>query len=128
MESYNLQFASRQVAALAGGTEGKEVVKYCKHCVLPDTRPNLILNTEGVCSACESHGTKRVIDWKAREEAFRHVVEHAKARSSGYDCLIPASGGKDSTWQVLKCLEYGLNPLAVTWKTPGRTGIGARNL
>jgi N-acetyl sugar amidotransferase len=38
------------------------------------------------------------------------------------------SGGKDSHWQVIKCLEYGLNPLCVTWKTPARTGIGVRNL
>jgi len=42
--------------------------------------------------------------------------------------VIPVSGGKDSTWQVVKCIEYGLNPLAVTWKTPARTEIGARNL
>jgi len=34
------------------------------------------------------------------------------------------SGGKDSTWQVVTCLQYGLHPLAVTWKTPARTDIG----
>lgn len=59
---------------------------------------------------------------------FKRVVHSAQSRSKGYDCLIPVSGGKDSTWQVIKCLEYGLNILAVTWKTPARTGIGARNL
>lgn len=103
-------------------------MRYCQRCILPDTRPNLLLNAAGVCNACESHGTKRVTDWRAREAAFRDVVAHVKDRSSGYDCVIPVSGGKDSTWQVVKCLEYGLNPLAVTWKTPGRTAIGTRNL
>lgn len=103
-------------------------MNYCRRCILPDTRPNLTLNADGVCNACVSHATKRNIDWTARERAFRQVVEHARARSHGYDCLIPVSGGKDSTWQVVTCLEYGLNPLAVTWKTPGRTAIGARNL
>ena len=103
-------------------------MRYCTRCILPDTRPNLALDAEGVCNACRSHGTKRVIDWASREQAFRDVVAHAKSRSRGYDCLIPVSGGKDSTWQVVKCLEYGLKPLAVTWKTPGRTEIGARNL
>jgi N-acetyl sugar amidotransferase len=103
-------------------------MKYCKNCVLPDTRPNLTLNATGVCSACESHGTKRSIDWQGREAAFRDVVARAKARSSGYDCLIPVSGGKDSTWQVVTCLEYGLNPVTVTWRPPGRTDIGTRNL
>jgi N-acetyl sugar amidotransferase len=103
-------------------------LKYCRRCILPDTRPYLVFNEAGICNACESHGTKRTIDWPARERGFREVVAHARARSTGYDCLIPVSGGKDSTWQVVKCLEYGLNPLAVTWKTPGRTRVGERNL
>ncbi len=103
-------------------------MKWCRSCVLPDTRPNLVIGADGICNACKSHGGKPAIDWKDREAAFRKVVGHAKARSEGYDCLIPVSGGKDSTWQVVKCLEYGLTPLAVTWKTPARTPIGQRNL
>ena len=55
------------------------------------------------------------------------MVGKAKAQSRGYDCLIPVSGGKDSTWQVIKCLEYALNPLCVTWKTPARTQLGQQN-
>jgi N-acetyl sugar amidotransferase len=103
-------------------------LNYCKTCILPNTRPNLVLDEEGVCNACRSHNSKVEIDWPQREQDFRNVVDHAKSGSSGYDCIIPVSGGKDSTWQVVKCLEYGLNPLAVTWKTPARTEIGAKNL
>ncbi|MCR6737154.1 MAG: N-acetyl sugar amidotransferase [Afipia sp.] len=103
-------------------------MRYCATCILPDTRPNLVIGPNGKCNACESHVTKRNIDWSERRAAFESVVSHAKSRSKGYDCLIPVSGGKDSTWQVVKCLEAGLNPLAVTWKTPGRTAIGQRNL
>ena len=103
-------------------------MKYCSVCVTPDTRPNIVLDANGVCNACAAHDTKKDIDWEAREGAFGDVVQHAKSRSRGYDCLIPVSGGKDSTWQVVTCLEYGLNPLAVTWKSPARTEIGARNL
>lgn len=103
-------------------------MKYCRNCIIPETRPNIAFDETGLCNACQSHGTKPSIDWERRESAFRQVAEHAKNRSQGYDCLIPVSGGKDSTWQVIKCLEYGLRPLAVTWKTPGRTPIGQRNL
>lgn len=103
-------------------------MKYCRHCVLPDTRPNLHLDETGLCNACRFHSLKKEMDWAQRESAFRQVCESAKARHKGYDCLIPVSGGKDSTWQVVKCLEYGLNPLAVTWKTPGRTELGIKNL
>jgi len=103
-------------------------VKWCRSCVLPDTRPNLVIGPDGICNACRSHGARKDIDWASREIAFRQVVERARERAAGYDCLIPVSGGKDSTWQVIKCLEYGLTPLGVTWKTPARTPIGQRNL
>lgn len=103
-------------------------MKYCRKCIIPDSRPNIVLDADGICNACVAHATKKEIDWAQREQSFRDVVAHAKSRSRGYDCLIPVSGGKDSTWQVVKCLEYGLNPLAVTWKTPARTEVGARNL
>ncbi len=103
-------------------------MRWCTRCVLPDTRPNLVLDGDGVCNACRSHGSKPQIDWAGRRAKLREVAEHAKVRSQDWDCLVPVSGGKDSTWQVVECLELGLKPLAVTWKTPGRTPIGQRNL
>jgi N-acetyl sugar amidotransferase len=103
-------------------------MRYCVACVLPDTRPNLTLDGEGICDACRNHARRPGIDWDERERAFGALVDNVKAAASGYDCVVPVSGGKDSTWQVVKCLEYGLKPLAVTWKTPARTAIGQRNL
>ncbi|MBM09243.1 MAG: N-acetyl sugar amidotransferase [Magnetovibrio sp.] len=103
-------------------------MKYCTKCVLPTTRPGLTFDEAGVCSACRSAEVRVSIDWPARELAFRHVVDNAKRKSTGYDCVIPVSGGKDSTWQVAKCKDYGLNPLCVTWRTPGRTPLGQKNL
>lgn len=103
-------------------------MKYCKTCIIPDTRPNIELDEHGICNACRSHQSRPQIDWDERESQFRDVVKLAKEKSAGYDCLVPVSGGKDSTWQIIKCLEHGLNPLAVTWRTPGRTEIGQHNL
>jgi N-acetyl sugar amidotransferase len=103
-------------------------LNWCAECVLPDTRPNLRIEADGRCNACHANATKRDIDWTQRERAFQAVVQHAKQNAEGYDCVIPVSGGKDSTWQTIKCLEYGLRPLAVTWRPPGRTEIGRQNL
>ena len=103
-------------------------MRYCTRCVTPSTRPNITFDGAGVCNACASHALKPTIDWEARRRTFNDVVAHARSRSKGYDCVIPVSGGKDSTWQVVTCLQAGLNPLAVTWKSPARTEIGARNL
>lgn len=105
-------------------------MQWCQRCILPDTRPNLRLDRDGVCNACRALEVKRAIDWRARAEQLDDVVRATKARArvDGYDCVIPVSGGKDSTWQTVKCLELGLKPLAVTWKTPARTEIGRHNL
>lgn len=103
-------------------------VRWCRQCVLPDTRPNLEFGDDGVCYACRRHGQRPHIDWDAHRRAFIDLIDDVKRVGARYDCVIPVSGGKDSTWQVVKCLELGLHPLAVTWKTPARTAIGAANL
>ncbi|MGE0879158.1 MAG: N-acetyl sugar amidotransferase [Acidimicrobiia bacterium] len=103
-------------------------MRWCTRCVLPDTRPNLEFDDDGVCSACRGHGRRPSIDWNARYAQFVNLVAEAKERNARYDCIIPVSGGKDSTWQVITSLEHGLRPLAVTWKTPARTEVGAGNL
>jgi N-acetyl sugar amidotransferase len=102
-------------------------MKYCSRCITAYNRPNIRFDAEGRCN-CALPADKDAIDWGGRARDFAEVVAHAKARSRGYDCLIPVSGGKDSTWQVVTCLEHGLKPLAVTWRPPGRTAIGQRNL
>lgn len=104
-------------------------MRYCSQCVLPDTRPNLFIMEDGICNACHSWFVKKDdIDWKQREKQFDELVKLVKARSTRWDCVIPVSGGKDSTWQVVKALEYGLKPLCVTWRTPVRNIIGQKNL
>lgn len=104
-------------------------MRYCKKCVTPDTRPGIQIGPDGICSACAGHGEKeRLIDWDKRKAVFEAIVSEVKRREKGYDCIVPVSGGKDSTFQVIKCLDYDLRVLAVTWKTPARTQIGQQNL
>lgn len=103
-------------------------MQYCVQCVLPDTRPNLEFDEEGVCVACRRHDHRVEINWESRANTFVSLVDSVKRLGRDYDCVVPVSGGKDSTWQTSVCLEYGLKPLAVTWRSPGRTAIGQRNL
>lgn len=96
-------------------------------------KPTIIFDEQGVCSGCRVQESKEAIDWGEREKAFREIVEEYKAmaRESGnpYDCIIPISGGKDSTYQVyLATRVYGLNPLLVTYNHVFNTKLGLRNL
>jgi len=86
------------------------------------------LDTTGVCNGCRNVEVKNRIDWNARAADFSALVAEAKARKARYDCVIPVSGGKDSHWQVITCLEHGLHPLCVTYAYPGSTALGQANL
>ena len=106
-------------------------MRYCRRCILPDTRPGIVLDQEGVCGGCRGHDRKvSGIDWVAREKRLLELAAEAKTRARGsYDCIVPVSGGKDSWNQVAVAKgDLGLAVLAVTWKTPGRTDLGQRNL
>ena len=72
------------------------MIKWCKKCVLPNTRPNLKFDENGICSACTNFVKKENINWKKRENIFKKIIKEAKTKSKGYDCLIPVSGGKAS--------------------------------
>ena len=66
---------------------------------------------------------------KKREKEFVEVVKNIKKRSHGnYDCIVPVSGGKDSTWQVIKMLEFDLKILCVNSRTCDFSEIGKKNL
>lgn len=103
-------------------------MKFCNNCVLPDTRPEIEINEDGICSACKRHKKNFNIDWKARKRQFLNLRKQIKKSARNYDCLIPVSGGKDSTWQVSLCIKYGLKPLTFTYKPILRTEIGKKNL
>ncbi len=99
---------------------------WCKSCVLPNSRPNLIFDKDGVCNACKIKKQKNYSNKSLKE--LKKIIKKFKKKSNNYDCVIPVSGGKDSTWQVYKCLSFGLKPLAVTWRPHSRTSIGVSNL
>ena len=92
-------------------------MKYCKNCVLPNTKPGLFFDESGVCSACISVKRKEKIDWEQRKRDLKEICETIKRKNRhDYDCIVPVSGGKDSTYQawVMKKeynLEYEKNKL-----------------
>ena len=105
------------------------MIQYCTRCVLPATKPDLVLDEAGVCSACRYYESRPSVDWSARsEELLRIVDRHRSVNEGNWDCLVPVSGGKDSTYQVLQLLDLGLNPLCVTATTCDLSPIGRANI
>ncbi|QUS39110.1 N-acetyl sugar amidotransferase [Tardiphaga alba] len=105
------------------------MLKYCSRCLYPESKPDLQFDTRGVCSACVGFETRVAVDWDKRREEFVNITTRYKSKNStNYDCIVPVSGGKDSTYQVIRLLEYGLNPICVTSTTDSLSEIGRRNL
>ena len=94
---------------------------------MPNARPRIQFDAEGVCNACRFAETKAGIDWAARRRAFEDLVAQYKGRGP-YDCIVPWSGGKDSSTIAHRLkFDFGLNPLLVTFSPLVPNDVGAAN-
>ena len=105
------------------------MIRYCRRCIMPETKPDLFIDAEGVCSACRSFERRKEVDWDTRKRELESVLGRYRSRDGkNYDCIVPVSGGKDSTFQALRMLELGMNPLCVTTTTDHLSDLGRRNI
>lgn len=107
-------------------------VYYCKKCVYPSSSAvPLAFDGNGICSGCRTSQQGRELkDWDDRRKKFEKLIEEYRNKDgTGYDCIIPVSGGKDSYFQThLIKKVYGLNPLLVTYNGNNYTKEGMENL
>lgn len=105
------------------------MIRYCTRCVMPETKPDILFDEDGVCSACRHYTLRDDVDWAGRRAELSEVLKRYRSQDgSNYDCVIPVSGGKDSTYQVVRVLELGMNPLCVTATTDKLSEVGRRNI
>jgi len=106
-----------------------EYITYCKRCIMPETKPDLLIDQEGVCNACRAFEKRRNINWIERENELKSILsEYRRKDGANYDCIVPVSGGKDSHIILLKMLEYGMTPLCITASTCRLSEIGRKNI
>ena len=109
------------------------MIEFCKNCIMPNSRPRIEFNKDGVCNACINYIEKQNIDWAERKELFLDKIKKIKSNNLGqtnehYDVVVPWSGGKDSTSIALKLkFELGLNPLLVTFSPLILNDVGEFN-
>ena len=105
-------------------------MRYCTKCILPESHESISFDANGVCNICRQAAVKHTqIDWGTRKTMLKNIVD--RYRGSGeYDCIVPFSGGKDSTFQLWYVVrELGLKPLVVRYNHWGyRPLINENNL
>jgi N-acetyl sugar amidotransferase len=105
-------------------------MQYCTRCCMPESQEGIKFDELGICQACQSSEQKIHINWVEREKELRTILEGAKAKAgNNYDCILPISGGKDSTFQMHVLVKvYHMKPLAVTFNHNWYSKTGWNNL
>ncbi len=120
------------MATLAPGlrhaTIAADRIIYCRLCLMPSSRPRITFDEQGVCNACRYAEIKRQIDWNTRREEFLRLIEPFRSKRGEWDCVVPWSGGKDSSTIAYRLkFDFGLNPLLVTFSPLLPTDVGEHN-
>ncbi|MGE3540904.1 MAG: N-acetyl sugar amidotransferase [Candidatus Tectimicrobiota bacterium] len=86
----------------------------CTRCVIPETHETIAFDAQGVCNVCRQHEYKHEqIDWQQRRQDLETLIAAYRGKYA-YDCLVPFSGGKDSTFTLYYLVTtYKLKPLVV---------------
>jgi len=96
-------------------SNGLPNLKRCTRCIMPETWESINFDSEGVCNICRNHEVKQTIDWDKKRQEFVDLANQYKGKGS-YDCIVPFSGGKDSTFTLYSLMkDFGLKPLVVSF-------------
>ena len=96
---------------------------------MPDTKPDLKFDHNGLCNACYNYEQRTEINWEKRTNELEQILSRYRSKDGKHwDCIVPVSGGKDSTFQVITMLQLGMNPLCVTSSTCHLSDIGRSNI
>lgn len=108
-------------------------LKICTRCIYDERVSGITFDQKGVCNYC-----KMIDDLQAQyhtatpegEAKLKEIIEQIKKDGKGkaYDCIVGVSGGTDSSYLIIKAVEWGLRPLAVHYDNTWNTAIATENI
>ena len=103
---------------------------WCSTCLNMSTRPRIEFDDQGSCNACKWAEEKKLLDWEPRQVELRSLLDKYRSPDgSGFDCVVPVSGGKDGSYVAYTLKhKHGMNPLAVTVRPALSLELGDKNL
>jgi hypothetical protein len=96
-------------------------VKRCETCLMPSTAFNL---TDNGCDYCNTQNVQNKSCLTLED-----IQIYTKKSTGKYDCLVPISGGRDSSYVLYYVKKImGLNPLSVNFNNGFVTGQALKNM
>lgn len=102
----------------------------CSRCILPETYPDIRFDANGVCHKCHEYEDKYASrDYVKLGAELTRIADWARRQGKRYDCIVPFSGGKDSSYTLYVCRkELGLKVMAVNFNNGLRTPEALMNI
>ena len=105
----------------------ENLINYCNNCLMPSSRPRIVFKNN-ICNACRYKGVRKKIDYKKRERELEKILEKHRSKNGNHDCIVPWSGGKDSSYIAYKLkFKFGMNPLLTTFSPLIPSSVGNHN-
>ena len=91
-------------------------MKSCTRCLLPETHETISFDSQGVCSVCQNREYRNEqVNWGYKQTELNEILSTVKGVAD-YDCIVPFSGGKDSTFTLYYVVKHlNLKPLVVSF-------------
>ena len=91
-------------------------MRTCARCLLPETHETISFDSRGICSVCQNREYRNeYVDWGKKRLELDRVLSKIKGVAD-YDCIVPFSGGKDSTFTLYYVVKHlNLKPLVVSF-------------
>lgn len=107
--------------------------KICATCIYDENVPAIEFDEKGICNYCKMIESLKIqynTGEPRGEKEFSNIIEQIKKDGKGkkYDCVVGVSGGTDSSYMIIKAVEWGLRPLAVHYDNTWNTAIATENI
>ena len=114
------------IKLLENNREAINKLKRCTRCLLPETFPFIQFDSQGVCNYCNHYQPQNKVQ---PIDSLKALVEPYRRNDGKPDCIVPFSGGRDSTYtlHIVKNV-LGLNPIAFTYDWGMVTDLARRNI
>jgi hypothetical protein len=105
----------------------------CTICIYDSLIKGIEFDSLGVCNYC--HQIDEMKDLYGTGEKKGHdelskIIKDIKIKGKGktYDCIVGVSGGTDSSYLLMKAVDWGLRPLAVHYDNTWNNACATQNI